>query len=269
MNPNAAALLDAAGLPRTKDLPLRVAAEGDRKKKYYLRMRTGSSRRSRRCSATYIKNNLDHLEVMMELGDLVACEHSYEPVIGGASLVRPGFVYSEFVQGHSVTMLRRGCCGARLLTIGATRVRFTTIQKWTALQRGNYIYSPLAVCDESLCERTVPLLDCIGTQLTDAVLEWFWTKDGLYFCDVHELENAEFGKNLPELSHSKTVSVMQCSKSTGNIFVDALDFETQHAASPGDTYICVNGALLSHFLTKAAQAGDCNVYLFNSGTKIQ
>jgi hypothetical protein len=262
MRPEATGILQELGLPQTEVFSLEEVATFHPDAKVYLRWRTGCGRSNSRESVASIVDNLAQLRELADRGDLLTCEQCYDTLAGGASLVKDGFVYSEFVEGHSNALLRRGCCGERLLSHDGRQASLRPIQKWAARQAETYTYRPIATIDPEIAAGARAKLACLdAVERHDLVLEWMWTTTGFFFCDAHMLADPLFGDTLPQIWSADRVPVrisgLSGSPATaeGRTYVDALDCEWQPAARPGDTIVCINGALLAHYVTRAVGTG--------------
>ena len=250
-------ILRQLGLPPTGAVSLREAATFPAEELFYLRYRTGSDYSNSRIPAGIIREQFATLSGRLDSGQLLTCERCYVTVVGGISLLKSEFVYSEFVQGHSNALLRRGCCGARLLQPRTgDHVLHTPPQKWSAEQREEYIYRPAKGPDTTLLEETrLLLLPLVKLPRSNLILEWMCTTEGFFYCDAHFIRNSQFGDTLPSIfddnSHPVEIQNVAAASVRGAcILVDTLDCENQEPANEGDTIVCINGALLSHFVTR-------------------
>jgi hypothetical protein len=269
LNPSAQELLGQLGLAQTEAFSLRDAAELDNSVALYLRYVPTSDIKNRLVTSAEIRSELKSLSAHAENGQLVSCERAYVTIAGGATLVKPGFAYSELVQGHPEALLRRGVCGARLLLSNDHNVRIVTInQRWSAKQGRHYAYLPVGKAETSLTnEVAAHLHGLLCLPRTNLILEWMWTTAGLYFCDARTLHDVSFGDTIPEfwLEATKSVPIRICNykpagKGEKKIRVDAFDCDCSEEPDDGDTLVCINDALLSHFVTRAL-VKRVNVYL--------
>ena len=260
MNPDTANLLRELGLPQTEALALEDAADLDSSCVLYLRYRSGSKFENRRVSPSEIKASLKDLEARRTCGDLITCERCYETIAGGVTLIKSGFVYSELVQGHPISLLRRACCGARILRNrdGSCRVK-RVVQCWSAEQRNDYIYRPMGLVEPQLIDDVKPNLDKLASiARVNMLIEWMWTSAGFYCCDARQLEDRSFADTIPNIWAGGRAPVsIRCVEHNfvkgqpSMVFADTLDCDERQPAEDGDTIICLNAALLTHFVTRA------------------
>jgi hypothetical protein len=258
LNSSATQLLQRLGLPQTETLSLQHAASLDPAARVYLRYGTNSGYKNSRVAVGEIRADLATFMARMESGHLITCERCYDTIVGGITVVKRDFAYSEMVQGHSNALLRRGCCGARLLQYRDGRVcAATTVQKWRAEQGDEYTYRPMGNMDRRLSEQLRGQVDSLAKVPEENVLlEWMWTSAGFFYCDASRLGDDTFGDLLPTLwvTGTRRVSLRTCEPNTlgrGRTHWDVLDCDHSGPAEDGDTIVCVNGAVLSHFVTRA------------------
>jgi hypothetical protein len=260
MNPATTELLAQLALPQSRTFSLREAAELDPASKVYLRYRTGSQFKNSRVKVSEIRANLATLISRYDSGELITCEKCYDPIVAGITLIKKEFAYSEIVQGHSNALLRRGCCGARLIQHRNGGFFMTEmIQKWCAEQGDSYTYKPIGLIKHGLAQEIAPHLAILSTlPQANLMVEWMWSTTGLCFCDASLLEDVSFGDALPMLwgMPSDAVAIRnvdhksRCS-TENRIFIDTLDCDACSPANDGDAIICTNGALLAHFVVRA------------------
>lgn len=261
MNRETTRLLAEYELPQTAVFSLEQAAVQPDDVLMYLRyVSTSAFRIARPVTSQEIRRDLPELQRRREKGELVTCERWYETLIGGASYVGPEFVYSECVDGHSSALLRRGCCGGRLITFqdGDAHAE-PVLQRWRVQSREQGLCAPAGSLDldrlHKVQARLKPLLGIAGMGM---LLEWMWTTDGWFFCDAKRMHDPSFGAALPRVLRSSNgcIPVRPMAgdaprQANARVIVDAVDCELQEPARDGDTVYCVNGALLSHFVTRA------------------
>lgn len=264
MNSESSEILDQLGLKQTETFTLLGAANSAEDQDFYLRYRTGSGFKNARASAREIKSSFIALTRQMDSGDLLTCERCYETIVGGVTLLKRDFAYSEVVLGHSNVLLRRGCCGARVIHRhdGSFDV-LKTVQKWLAEQKEAYVYKPTGDMEPNLINDVCGSIQPLTHQRRSGlVLEWMWTTAGFYYCDAHVLDRASFGDSLP-LIFSRNVTTVSLNpgvretpnRPTGGVHLDAFDCELSPPAQEGDTILCCNGAILSHFVIRASSKG--------------
>lgn len=260
MNSESSEILDQLGLRQTETFTLLDAANSAGDENFYLRYRTGSRFKNARTSSREIQSAFSALMAQMDSGDLLTCEKCYETIVGGVTLLKRNFVYSEVVLGHSNVLLRRGCCGARMIHRhdGSFDV-LKTAQKWFAEQKQTYVYRPTGDIETNLIDQVhAPIQLLTQHRRLGLVLEWMWTTVGFYYCDARVLDRPSFGDSLPLIfsGNATTVSLNPeapepPNRTTAGVHVDAFDCELSPAAQEGDTILCCNGAILSHFVIRA------------------
>lgn len=260
MNPCAKEILECCSLPRTETLSVEAAARLPPTEWVYLRYRTGCHHRNSRVPVSEIKANLLSFLTRVSNGDLVSCEKCYRTIVGGITVVKQGFTYSELVQGHSVALLRRGCCGARVLQYADGRsLTMTMVQRWSAEQQDQYLYQPLGEMEKDLVTEVEHRLRVLqNLPRTNILLEWMWTPEGFLFCDGSDLADAAFGDAIPAMFvEGASVVVVRTAQDhchehvSGRITCDELDCDAYTPATDGDMILCMNGAVLSHAITRA------------------
>lgn len=223
-------------------------------KEVYLRFREGSPLRNRRTNvADLLSSNLVDSE------EIQSIEECYCTLAGGASLITREFVYSEYVDGHSNSLLRRGLCSARSLHFkDEKRVLVSCFQGWKAKQGESYSYFPtigISKLHLDLCCTEVSKLakHCLPTPST-TLFEWMLTTKGFYYCDAQEkgLDGFFELKRSDILGEKRVRLKASASMLPRHSFVDCFDCELQqNQSSPGKHLTAFNGAVLSHFATRS------------------
>jgi len=255
MKSDAAVLLKRLKLPSTKAFRLEQL-EANHSQTYYLRFAEDSELSNGRWSASRISEEFERLRSLERLGKLLSIERCYCTIAGGASLIKKGFVYTEFVEGHSNALLRRGCCGARIIHDGDESHSMKVFQRWRAEQTDTgYNYIPCVGPTNDRVEKVVEFLHCLH-DLPDSnvLLEWMWTTEGFLFCDAQTRGISEFGDSAAKILPGKRpidfYDNLRHPSAVSKTIVDCFDCENAPRPCDGTLLLCVNDALLSHYITR-------------------
>jgi hypothetical protein len=254
MNAEAFAILRALGLrtPQTYDLNGVLAEQPETR--FYLRYGTGTDKMSHVERGRQIREKADQLVREIERGALICIERAYTATLGGATLCKPNFLYTEVVKGHTIALLRRGLCGARVVCgHGIPPQTLPVFQGWSAVQGESYTWCPSQ-------GPTVDEAQDIASQIQDAVpvtsrsilLEWLFTTTGLVFCDARRGGFDQFGDSICGITEALEAIVQAGSSPTtgGPYYVDGFDVDLRPSPPDGSVLLACNGAVLSHFVTR-------------------
>jgi hypothetical protein len=98
LNSSATQLLQGLGLPQTETLSLQHAASLDPMARVPLRYGTHSGFKNSRVAVSEIRADLSMFKARLESGHLITCERCYDTIVGGITVVKHDFAYSEIVQ---------------------------------------------------------------------------------------------------------------------------------------------------------------------------
>jgi hypothetical protein len=206
---------------------------------------------------------LDHLDK----GFIVSVERKYNTLIGGATLYADKFIYTEIVKGHSITLLRRGLCGARIVLHkqGGITIR-REFQRFYAQQQTNYIYLPSGgPSDSEIQDVTSKIAKYINTGEPGLLIEWMITEESGFLCCDAKTGFSQFGAELSDLSNSDTITVFDSvnEKNRGlRLSIGDFDCDLANQLCDGNCLLIANSeALLSHLVTSAFLLGNCRCIL--------
>lgn len=193
------------------------------------------------------------LEKDFASGKLLSIEAAYNTIFSGASLTKEGFTYSEIVEGHLVSLLRRGLCGIRLIHSNKIECTLSVFQGWNATQFNGYHYEPLRELTDTknILNLIEPLVKNLYKKQPHVLLEWLYTDKGLIFCDARDLGFEDFGSDLHRLTIPNHGHINVFGKNIerkSNVKVDGFDID--YSINNCSNLHAYNGALLSHYVTR-------------------
>lgn len=248
--------LNEFGLRTPSSYSLDKAAVAPAMKRFVLRYDKRDGRKNRIMSAVQVAESFEELKAEVDRAELLSIEDQYDTIVGGASLCKGEFSYSEIVSGNAVSLLRRGVCGARILhSRSAMHVR-PVFQGWDVPQNGSDGWRPTAGVRADDCRDVCANLDSCLEKVTDvSLLEWMWTTDGLLFYDLKTSGFDSFGDSLEALADNREIVVQK--DDSGNpiarCVVDGFDIDHRERPDENVELFAYNGAILSHFVTACRQ----------------
>lgn len=212
-------------------------------------------------------DQIDEYIYQLEKGYIVSIERKYTTLLGGATLYTGGYTYTEIVKGHSVSLLRRGLCGARVVVLNnGNLIIKKQFQRFLAEQHQNYQYYPTkGPTDDEIQIIVVELGKYTKAGVPGLLIEWMFTEESGFLCCDAKTGFTDFGTELYKLSSCKSIDVFV--GKTGKTTYDTVvvgGFDCDFGASVVGPYamLVVNDeALLSHSITSAVSGGNCHVVL--------
>ena len=254
MNPGALTILKKLGLKTPLIYSYDDVCNAPNTKTFYIRFSSESDQRSRLMNAAQIRTAANEISKWIDDGSLLHFEETVRPLLGGATLCQPSFLYTEVVVGHPISLLRRGVCGARILQSPTILFVEPVFQGWTAVQNHTYIWEPSSGPTDFQVRE---LVNCIGRLVLDikqhpTLVEWMLTASGLIFFDARDAGFEKFGVSLIRLSEPDLIIVQRNSSLLDHRFtgVDGFDVDNRQPAREHTTIAAYNGALLSHYVTR-------------------
>lgn len=253
MNLQAFQIIETLGLKHPKCYSLEEAIESERDK-FYLRYGEESKCQSRVVNKKGMITQINELKKDLLTGKLLEIEDSYEGVAGCAVYSNLGEIYGEYVSGHIVALLRKGLCDKRFF-IGKDKdyIIKDAFQEYEALQvEGGYEWKTCENKADKLNEIIAYLSNAAINEQKDLLLEMLITENDIVVCDAKNpgMEESWQGlKNSFYIDNSEQyLKAEHCSKSTQNkVKVDGFDIDDSR---PAKNIIVVNGAFLSHYITR-------------------
>lgn len=207
----------------------------------------------------------------VEEGFIVSVERKYTTLLGGATLYSNGYTYTEVVKGHSVTLLRRGLCGARIvLHEDGNKTIKKQFQRFLAEQNQSYLYLPTAgPTDADIAMVVSEIGKYIKFGEPGLLIEWMLTEESGFLCCDAKVGFTQFGTQLYKLSRSASIDVFDGGRTNidyERVIVGGFDCDISEPLVDFNYLLEVsNEALLSHAITRAILGGNCYVVLKESG----
>ena len=256
MNPQAYNILNGLGLRIPQRYELGAVLSSSPEDRFFVRFDSSSGELSRLMLGADIQSSSRTLQKLANDGSLLYIEEVLMPLLGGVSLCRPSFAYSELVWKHPVTLLRRGLCGARALQSGSDTFVQPVFQGWTAELTESYDWQPSrGPRDGDLTWAVKSLGECLPMHTqTPLLVEWMYTTSGFVFCDARNDGLQEFGENLFQLRKTKEILVQGVTTlPKEDRQVDGFDVDHRNPPQDHSMITACNGALLSHYSTRCRQ----------------
>lgn len=141
MNKEAYILLEKLGLPYPKSLSIEDITLLEKDSMFFVRYMTESGKKSKNLSGAQIISNKFNYDPAINK-DILSIEKVYDCIAGGALFFKNGEIYGEYVEGHIVSLLRRGLCLKRFyITKEKEIMLLNQSQAWKAkLSNNSYNY---------------------------------------------------------------------------------------------------------------------------------
>jgi hypothetical protein len=256
MNPTAFTILTSHHLRLPRCFSLEEVLALPHSTLYYFRLRFASGRNNVYLTGKEIANQRDEIAKSLQRGEAFI-EATYDISIGGSSLIKRDFIYSEIVKGHPVCLLRRGRCGARILFEPDKRPNIELVpQGWAAIQNQGFTWQPSSgpTLEEAEAIAMKLLTDLPHTR-DELLIEWFVADDTIIYCDARDEHLSGLGNDIPRYFHSSSSVLLYDGITTenGKRVVDQLDIDYDKELPNDGVQHIFNGAFLSHCVTRSAQ----------------
>lgn len=244
----------------------------DSNKLIYLRYDSNYSHRNNVVTLVEFNSRKDILREEFEKKELLYIEEVYDCIYGGVTLVKKDFVYTEIVEGHPISLLRNGLCAGRFISTDKSTYFSQTYQRFQARRESSsYIWAPSQLIQ---AKNLLPVIETVAQKLTnkienDLLLEWFFTRQGLIFCDARSKGFELFGNSLLNLRSERMTTAYQGAKFRNESPTNIDQFSVDHIIpnGHGNRFFCCNSSLLSHFITRNLNINNSVIISLNK--KIQ
>lgn len=269
MNPGAFEILKKIKLPCPKVYGAQDLGSLSSGNCYYLRYNKEFNIENQVVSGREIFTEKDKYIDEISKNILLSIESTYSMTFGGATLMHGDYIYTEFVTGHPIALLRRGLCGIRFILKGNKILfRQNEFQGWEATQGegARYYWEPTkgpTTDNFNMILNHLSVLKNIHEK--NLLLEWFISNNQIVFCDAKYkgfvmLEN-DFGKIIDggEVYFSKKISDGTCKTK----YYDCFDIDFNDEPEDFSVLYAHNSSILSHYVTRSVDR-NINIVLRTS-----
>jgi hypothetical protein len=231
-------------------------------KYFYCRFSTISGLNSRFYKGKEITNKIHWFEQLQRNKELLKIEEVVNCICGCVIYINDGCIYGEFVNGHIMSLLRKGVCSMRFLIDSNNGVYLINqFQRWIVQQKNNkFILKTNDNFDESqfnIIQDLIVYLRSIDFTKDNSLFELMVSKDKYVFCDAKIFSEDDFSlKTLQLFIDKKDKIVIKSPKKIVNLKsihqVDCfdVDYKMLNNDLSNNNIIVYNDALLSHFITR-------------------
>lgn len=254
MNKEAYILLNKLGLPYPKSLSIDDIIILGKENRFFVRYMTESGKKSENLSGTQIINDKFSYDPTINK-NILSIEKVYDCIAGGALFLKNGEIYGEYVEGHIVSLLRRGLCLKRFYITKERKIlSLSQAQVWKAkLSNNSYNYEFFDGDTSIYFSKVIEYIkkNIFQFNYDNILLEFMMTNDEIIFCDAKNRDLPFFDK-LPLIFSENKVYLKKDVEFISKINLDFLDVDYPliNENIEGVTIIINNSALLSHFITR-------------------
>jgi hypothetical protein len=201
-------------------------------------------------------NNLQHKKKLIKIEEVVDC------ICGCVIYVTNGNIYGEFVDGHIMSLLRKGVCSKRfLINLNESVYFINQFQRWIVQRVDNeFIYIPNKNFSESrmkLIQDLILYLITINFKEENSLFEIMVSKNKYVFCDAKILPKDDFFVNANQIfiKEKKNIVIKAPIKKDNPTLINQIDcfdvdYEEINNNLSNNNITVYNDAILSHFVTR-------------------
>jgi hypothetical protein len=229
---------------------------------FYCRFSSNSGQSSGLYKGEEITNDIDRFRQMQQNKELLKIEEVINCVCGCVIYINNGYIYGEFVDGHIMSLLRKGVCSIRFLIDSNNRVYLIKqFQHWIVnLINDKYIFGPNNHFNEvqlRLIQDLIIYLHEINLTKNNSLYEILVSKDDFVFCDAKVFSKDDFFIDAKQLFISDDNNIVIKypikkidSDSLNQIDCLDVDYKTMIDNNTNNNITVYNDALLSHYMTR-------------------
>jgi len=229
---------------------------------FYCRFSSNSEFNSGLYNSEEIKNNIHLFKQLQRNNELIKIEEVVNCICGCAIYINNGNIYGEFVNGHIMSLLRKGACSIRFLMDSDNGIYLMdSFQRLIVQQTKNEFIIERNINDDELqlniLHDLIVYLRSIDFTINNSLYEIMVSKDKYVFCDAKIFSEDDFLLNTQQLFVNKKnkIAIKPPKKNINSNSIHQVDcFDVDFKAIEDDltnNNITVhNDALLSHFITR-------------------
>lgn len=228
---------------------------------YFCRFSSNSILNSGLYKGEDIKNNIHLFMQLQHNNKLLKIEEVVNCICGCVIYVNNGYIYGEFVDGHIMSLLRKGVCSIRFLIDSNNVYLINQFQRWIVHQTKNeFVLKSNNDFDKSrlnIIQDLFVYLCSINFIKDNSLFEIMISKDRYVFCDAKIFSEDDFYINTQQLFVSEKNKIVIKSpkriinlKSIHQVDCFDVDYEAIKDNLANSNITAHNDALLSHFITR-------------------
>lgn len=266
MNPRAFEILENLKLPYPHSYSLDEAISSERNN-FYLRFSRNSKFESYVIDKDELIKKECQLHKLIASNDLIKIEDSFSSIAGSAIYINNDGVYGEYVEGHIISLLRRGICKLRFF-INLQKEVFVkeSFQGFEAYQqKGGYTWMPYGQKKSEFSRFIQFLTSNIDISSRDLLLEILITNNEIIFCDAKNPMMSMCWNGIKQIfkpSNYSNINLISSESSGETSFqVDGLDIDMAGSEPLAENILIANGAILSHYVTRNIERFKKIIYI--------